>query len=393
MNKYFMLGLAGLAFAACSNEEDAISNSTFEGNGVVAVRIVTPALTKAAGSATGGANNSTVSLTGDVTVTLTGTGADGAYNESITINANDLNKEGTTVLRFWNVKVPQKLTAKINGGVDDYSSVDLTGLQKAAAEIPAYGETSAFNKTTQSGTPSFDQDNSLADTEAGADAGDKDKVYQLYTATVTMAIPVARLEVGGIYHEDDGDGCIFESLTLDGAYLDSYCAAGSKYDAATGKFPNSTVAGLDYSFDGTHGTGAQSALRDVISPAVNFLETTQSNAVGAYTYNFYANGTNPIFKLYFAKATGNAQNPVNEPRYAMITNYYTWNDTNEDGIIDEDEKTKTVFENGKIYRILDAELADENIIGDEGGNTLFGVDVTVVEATWSIVDIHADWAE
>ena len=63
----------------------------------------------------------------------------------------------------------------------------------------------------------------------------------------------------------------------------------------------------------------------------------------------------------------------------MITKYV-------DGNGDE-----VTFENGKIYRIAKAELADGNIIGDEGGNTLYGVVVTVTEATWSIVDINAIW--
>ena len=55
------------------------------------------------------------------------------------------------------------------------------------------------------------------------------------------------------------------------------------------------------------------------------------------------------------------------------------------------EGSEVTFENGKIYRITKAELADGNIIGDEGGNTLYGVVVTVTEATWSIVDIDAVW--
>ena len=50
------------------------------------------------------------------------------------------------------------------------------------------------------------------------------------------------------------------------------------------------------------------------------------------------------------------------------------------------------FVPGTIYRITNAELVDGNIIGDESGNTLYGVEVTVKEAEWSVVDITADWA-
>lgn len=53
----------------------------------------------------------------------------------------------------------------------------------------------------------------------------------------------------------------------------------------------------------------------------------------------------------------------------------------------------TKFEPGHIYRITSAKLTDENIIGDEGGNTLYGVEVTVVEAEWTVETIDADWAK
>lgn len=52
-----------------------------------------------------------------------------------------------------------------------------------------------------------------------------------------------------------------------------------------------------------------------------------------------------------------------------------------------------ILQNGHIYRIVDATLDDKNIIGDEGGNTLVGVEVTVKEAEWTVETIEADWAE
>lgn len=35
----------------------------------------------------------------------------------------------------------------------------------------------------------------------------------------------------------------------------------------------------------------------------------------------------------------------------------------------------------------------KTLIGDEGGNALYGVDVTVKEAKWTIVDTTAEWVE
>lgn len=65
----------------------------------------------------------------------------------------------------------------------------------------------------------------------------------------------------------------------------------------------------------------------------------------------------------------------------MITNY---KDT---------EGNSIILKNGTIYRITEAVLKDSNIIGDETGNTLIGVEVTVVEAKWDVQTIKADWAE
>lgn len=383
MNKFFMLGLAGLAFAACNNEEE-VSNQLPEGKAAVSVKIVTPTLnTRNAGAATSGDDGSTVSLTGDLTVTLTGSNG---YEETITIDANAIDQN--TSLTFWNVEKPEKLTVSINGGVADYTAVKLSDLQMAAAEAPAYGEIGAsdFTLTTETGTPDLDEDNDAKEngTEQGADKKDANSIYQLYEATVTMRIPLARLEVSNITHVThtgtDDDICMFTNLIANGAYLDGYTAQGGTYEA-TGFTLGGTAD--DYSFDGIHGTGEQSDLRDVIGTeeqGQSFM--TGATLTGSFTYNFYANGTNPQFKLYFGTAEGTN---VISPRYAMITKYKKWN-------AETSQYDDVTFENGKIYRITEAVLSDENIIGDEGGNTLYGVVVTVTEATWSIVDIKADWA-
>ena len=52
-----------------------------------------------------------------------------------------------------------------------------------------------------------------------------------------------------------------------------------------------------------------------------------------------------------------------------------------------------VLKNGHIYQITSATLLDKNIIGDESGNTTYGVEVTVKEAKWTIVPTTGEWAE
>lgn len=397
LTKSLFLAFAGLGLFACSNEDVADNGGAqFKGNGAVAVKIVSPdLLTRNAGGATTGDANTSVAITGDLTITLTGKTLDAEgkptlpYEESIIINAEQLKSasegENATILKFWNIAVPEKLTASINGGVDNYESVSLSTLQVAAANVPAYGETTNFIKKsdTEGQSPNLKEDNDIKEdgTEQGAGEGDATKVYEMYEASVTMAIPVARLEVSNIKHVEHAgepdDVCEYTNLIANGAYLDGYTLQGSRFSATT--FPASTGEAEDFRYDGEHGTGDESDLKDLLGTAEAGLSFMSGQTLaGPFTYNFYANGTNPIFKLFFGTAKGTN---IIEPRYAMVTKY---KDT---------EGNEVTFQNGHIYRILSATLYDKNIIGDEGGNTLFGVEVTVEEATWTLHTIEADWAE
>lgn len=398
LTKSLFLAFAGLGLFACSNEDVADNGGAqFKGNGAVAVKIVSPdLLTRNAGGATTGDAGSSVAIKGNLTITLTGKtlDADGnptvKYEQSITIDAEQLKSasegENATILKFWNIAVPEKLTASINGGVDNYESVSLSTLQVAAANVPAYGETTSFTKSsdTEGQSPNLDEDNDTkkgTGTEQGAGEGDDSKVYEMYEASVTMAIPVARLEVSNIKHVEHAgepdDVCEYTNLIANGAYLDGYTLQGSRFSATT--FPASTGEPKDFRYDGEHGTGDESDLKDLLGTAEAGLSFMSGQTLaGPFTYNFYANGTNPVFKLYFGTAEGTN---IIEPRYAMVTKY---KDT---------EGNEVTFQNGHIYRILSATLYDKNIIGDEGGNTLFGVEVTVEEATWTLHTIEAEWAE
>lgn len=393
MNKFFMLGLAGLAFAACSNEEDAVNNSFPEGTGVVSVKLINPALSRTITDPTGGtAGTTTIAIEGNLTVSLYeasdvtgGVPNEGATPKTITIAAGEVSN--TTALKFWNVTNPGLITVSINGGEKSYAStaIETTALQCAPASIPAYGETTGFTLTGDTESPVIANDDK---TEQGAEEGDQNKTYQLYTASVDMAIPVARLEVSGITHVTHAgapdDVCEYTTLTIAGAYMDNLYTKGGTYSETDDKYSDATVL-QDYCWDedGDLGTGIDAVLKDAIpgeASARSFLTGTWPAEGDAFAYNFYAGSENPVFKIYFDTSVGSGD-PRPAPRFAMVTKYVD---------ADGDEVT---FENGKIYRITKAELADGNIIGDEGGNTLYGVVVTVTEATWSIVDINAEWAD
>lgn len=395
MNKFFMLGLAGLAFAACNNEEDVVNNSFPDGTGVVSVKLINPALTRTITDPTPGtAGTTTIAITGDLIVSLyeasdvtDGTPNEGAKPKTITIKAEEVSS--STALKFWNVTEPGLITVSINGGQKSYAStaIETSALQSAPASIPAYGETTNFTLTGDTESPVIANDDK---TEEGAVEGDQNKTYQLYTASVNMAIPVARLEVSGIIHVDaEGTTCEYSTLTIAGAYMDNLYTQGGIYSEADDKYSAATGT-QDYCWDvngddagNSLGTGITAILKDAISgeaSARSFLTGTWPADGDAFAYNFYAGTENPVFKIYFDTSEGaSSDEPRPAPRFAMVSKY-----------VDGDGGEVT-FENGKIYRITKAELADGNIIGDEGGNTLYGVVVTVTEATWSIVDIDAVW--
>ena len=151
-------------------------------------------------------------------------------------------------------------------------------------------------------------------------------------------------------------------MTIDGIYLDKV---------------STTLGGeaVDYSWPAVEGGAPLPILRDEITePGNNFMDLAKVWP-SAESGKVYA-----LVKIYFEKAeASDAQNPVSEPRYAVIKSY------------NGDSNFKFVA--GKIYRITDVKLDDKNIIGDEEGNTLYGVDVTVKEAQWSIETITGQWEE
>ena len=70
LNRFFMLGLVGLAFAACGNEDEA-ENALAQGNGAVSIKIVSPTANSRA--VTSDSPDGPIKVTGPATVSLTAT--------------------------------------------------------------------------------------------------------------------------------------------------------------------------------------------------------------------------------------------------------------------------------------------------------------------------------
>lgn len=148
INKLFLLGLAGLAFTACSSDEEMTTQSGLPaGTGAVSVKIVNPAVTRALAAVTPETAGSTISVDGDLIVSLYESGNLTEPAQTLKIAAADVNN--TTELKFWNVTSPGKITVSINDGKNSYENVAITEMQDLPAAIEAYGETTAFTKTNE----------------------------------------------------------------------------------------------------------------------------------------------------------------------------------------------------------------------------------------------------
>lgn len=378
LTKSLFLAFAGLGLFACSNEEVAENNQFPEGNGVVSVKIVTPeTLTKAMPEDPSAGTTEPVKVVGDITIAL-----DAEEGEATYLLTKQAIADGATTVKFWNVKNPTKVRVYMNNAPTNgnYSNVSILDLQSAPADIAAYGE---VTPTLTSNTESPVADSQTVKNE-GNEAEDAGKKYQMYTANVTMEIPVARLEVSGIAHKNhqSPETCEYGTLTIDGIYLDNVKA---------------TEAGTlgDYKFTGDQAGSGSDAILAYSIPSDNDYNNFMNfdkvwpEAGKAYAFNFYPGASadqNPVLKIYFAQATGvDADHVKSSPRYAMITKYVA-SGTGANG-------EALTLQAGKVYRIQNAILDDKNIIGDEGGNTYYGVTVEVTEATWSVETIDGVWVE
>lgn len=385
----FML-CAGLSLCACSSDD---GNQFPEGTGMVEVKVVTPQPR----AIETGSGDTDILVSGDITITL--------YADFVNSNGTTSNSttKTTTITagetaKFWNVKNPTKVTATVNNGKAEYSSTVITDFNPTEPEnaiakesIPAYGEVIP-QLTSNSSSPNM---NDSDKDKVNANTGDNNKTYQVYTAEINMKIPVARLEVSNLKLSNTSK---YSSLTLKGVYLDHINPNGPNWTENEG-FTTITGTALDYAYEQNKGTGTEAILKDEVN--AEFVNATLPTDSKVYAYYFYGapEGTqtdnedtnvtnsatyNPSFKMYFSEGTVKQdEDPASFPRYAFIKRF-------------KDTNGKTVvLENGSVYKIIGADvgLNDENIIGDESGNTLYGVEVTVVQAKWTVKTINADWAQ
>lgn len=386
----FMLCAAGLSLCACNSDD--IKDQLPEGYGAVEVKIVPPQTR--AETAPDELNGNTVEVTGDVYVTVVHKGGE-EWTQKVSASV------GQQTVKFYGVTNPTKVKVSMNGGDESYTFDELVAAQSTVTynlkdafgqDLNPATETETFDLQAVKTIPVYGETTPTLTSTMEQPAGQPNngtKQYQMYTATVNLKIPVARLEVS---IKRSAASELFETLNVAGAYLDNlYSLDGVTY--SNGNYPNITPSTVgNYYFDQSYTTGghtskgtAVSPLKKTFSQVVAFTENEASTDVVGFNIFGTAAASVPHFKFVFTNAEAkDGKDAVPTVMYAKITSY------KEVGGNDP-----IALNNGEIYQIIDLAIDDENIgvMEDKGDNLEFGLTATVVKANWTIKPVVGNWED
>ena len=357
LNKFIMLGLAGLAFAACSNDDEV--TSAMDGDAIVRVNIVTAGSTRAVDTpveGVDGTEQAVVVKTLKLVLTAEKGGATKDFN-SIDDAKNCL---------FEGVRNPSKLEVFINGGKAE--NLELAEVVETGLAAPMY----AAKTGAEFGEP--------------VDEISNGKTVKTYKVTLNPQHETALVEFSGIKHADhQGKPCAFKTITLDGIFMDNIQTAegGSRatydsWNAAQNGVPTFEVIGEDF-----------------MTPGKVWPATVEQQAK-CYAYNMFP-GTCASLVLAASNITANEGFDVLfDKGYARVARYKLYmNGINEDWKAElgaDAEGYITEFKAGYVYRIKNIVVPDEAWGPTPAGGE--DVNVLVVEVTvnpWKLVSGTVEW--
>lgn len=374
LTKSLFLAFAGLGLFACSNEE-VTDNGGIQGEANVVVRISTNSSRVASDLS----KNAALAVQGTATVYLET--ALGRLAEPITLDGAD------KTVSFEGVRSPGHIWVSVNG----YNT-------EGSSDLPAISLVTA-NSTTNEGlkAPMFADGGNVSENSSQWIYDDDSKTY---TGTLAPQHQIARLEFAGIKHTQSGDdGCIFESITFDGLFLN-----GIKLD---------TEASSSTSFTNWAAVTATEQTTmpcfDKIEGGTDFLAhggsavTYPKEAVGeCYAYNIVG-GDCPVLTLCFSNISliDGKFWPEGGLGYATVSKYKAKgsdikgheNDFGATTVSDESAYYEiTKFPAGYIYQVTSLPIEDKNI-----GTTIDGEPVNVVATVhivdWKLVNGQVEWTE
>lgn len=348
ISKYFMVAAASIMMFGCAKNDENKPNLADEGPVALSISLVNDGFGSKA--AVNPSEGTSVKLDRSaIEVKLDATGDAAGKWESLTLTDDAENNNGTATKMYYNVSDLKKVEVAVNGQREALTENDLTPYYEAegasdqdglgtpieAAKIPVYASTDEF---TFSGTTTMDSETQ--------------EVYNLYEATVNVTIPIARLEFSNIKHvTHDGESpCLFSTIAFNKIEL---------FDRETEDYASEDLL-----------------VDEIITDVNNFKEGAYPVAVEeqakCYAFNIFPGMT----KVRFGFMVTTEENSEPAQYYAFITKFKKQDDNTE----------IRTFDAGKIYRISNMTITDENIVPSETGNTNLAVEVTVTVQDWTVVE-------
>lgn len=352
MNKFFMLGLAGLAFAACNNEE--VIDTAHQNGATVTVRFVGDAITRTPETPTIGNNGQTfpvVVKSGTITLTAQ------AVDEPSQQISGSLN--GSSEYTFTGVRAPELIKVVVNDGIK--TDMSLANVYNTSLAEPLYGESSTFVQDEKTGN---------------------------YTVTINLERRLARLQFSGLNFTTEGSS--YTALTLDGIYLNGAVKTENGSDKAIAD----NIGAWETVKTWTDAPVYDEIGADIIGADKETGPWPANDAEGnpqCYAYNIFpASGADNLPKLTVCFSGAVQNNVSGSPyRYARVAKYKLDGEKgNLEGI--DDNGYIIDFKAGYIYNITGLMLDDGDLgpTPDGEGVTLTA---TVTVEPWTLVNATVEW--
>ena len=354
LNKFFMLGLAGLAFAACSNE-DEVGNDLSQNSKTITVKIETGGYTTRAsgnGAWTNGANNQSQITVNTVTLYLLD--KDGAIVGTKTLEkkfSDTFHGVSGTVTKIAAVANCQP-TASGTWANIVAETFDVADYQ-TAENAPVYAE--AVDITYKN-----------TDTQDG---------YPMYEATLQLATKMSRIELSGNLQCTNLAEFAYKTLTLEYVGINR---ANTKFILdGTGSDPHSVTDNLP----GFPDTGTPTAFYDAAAAPAPVLSNKNTSVALGTSYGYSVCGMPELLLRFDSEPIDNVTEGyiIYDPAYLKITGFKTAGGNT------------VAMEPGKIYQITDLEFTEENITTLEKDKIC--ITATVSVAPWDIVAVEPSYGE
>ena len=349
-----MLGLAGLAFAACSNE-DEVGNDLSQNSKTITVKIETGGYTtRASGNEawTNGANNQSQITVNTVTLYLLD--KDGAIVDTKTL-ANKLSDTfhgvSGTVTKIAAVANCQPTASGTwaNVVVETFDVADY----QTAENAPVYAE--AVDITYKN-----------TDTQDG---------YPMYEATLQLVTKMSRIELSGNLQCTNLTESAYKTLTLEYVGINR---ANTKFTLkGIGSDPHPVTDNLP----GFPDTGTPTAFYDAAATPAPVLDDKNTSVALGTSYGYSVCGMPELLLRFDSEPIDNVTEGyiIYDPAYLKITGFKT-----ADGNV-------VAMGPGKIYQITDLEFTEENITTLEKDKIC--ITATVSVAPWDIVAVEPSYGE